>query len=447
MPTSFVPLATAIVLGTVVSLSCLAYRWALPKVIPGIPYNQHAVKRAFGDLPDFIAYTKKHGSARQWVMEQNKHLNSPIVQLWLIFPQNPIVLISDHQEARNILLRRTKEFDHSQTHADVFQATMPNHHISMMTADPRFKGNKELLRDLMSPAFLNNVFAGHIYWKTMNLISLWSLKADTVGSEPFNAAEDINGAAMGMINAAAYALDNDMSATKNQHMYLASLQDLKIHVRSASQGGLEFPRAPQLDSIAPFEVVSRYTGTQFHAVLPRWKYRWERFTGHRITGDILKKDQIIAAEITKALKRLQAREGNQRAAVDLILLRERTVAEKERRQPDYYSKRITDELFGYFIASHETTASAMTCWCPDMAVSNIANLVTGAIKIIADEQAVQQKLRKEIRTAFADALAESRQPSATEVAKTTIPYVDAVMEEILRFRSPKTWPNSTRSDG
>jgi cytochrome P450 len=49
---------------------------------------------------------------------------------------------------------------------------------------------------------------------------------------------------------------------------------------------------------------------------------------------------------------------------------------------------------------------------------------------------VQQKLREDIRAAFSSAVAESRQPSATEIAKISIPYVDAVMEEILRFKTP-----------
>lgn len=42
-------------------------------------------------------------------------------------------------------------------------------------------------------------------------------------------------------------------------------------------------------------------------------------------------------------------------------------------------------------------------------------------------------LRKELQKAFPAAIAEGRQPSAREITKTTMPFFDAMMEELLRF--------------
>jgi cytochrome P450 len=58
------------------------------------------------------------------------------------------------------------------------------------------------------------------------------------------------------------------------------------------------------------------------------------------------------------------------------------------------------------------------------------------VKLIADEQEVQHRLRVALRNAMPDAVSESRQPTVAEVTKTNIPYLDAVIEESLRVRSP-----------
>ncbi len=44
-------------------------------------------------------------------------------------------------------------------------------------------------------------------------------------------------------------------------------------------------------------------------------------------------------------------------------------------------------------------------------------------------------MRQDLQSAFAAAYSEGRQPSAQEITGTTIPYLDAIMEEIFRFGS------------
>lgn len=58
------------------------------------------------------------------------------------------------------------------------------------------------------------------------------------------------------------------------------------------------------------------------------------------------------------------------------------------------------------------------------------------IKNLGDYQDVQTKLRSALQTAYAAAHAEGRQPTVVELWKTPVPYLDAVLEESLRYDSP-----------
>jgi hypothetical protein len=135
----------------------LLYRQALPRPLPGIAYDEHAANSLLGNLPQMIAYARKNKALFPWFAEQNSKYDSPLFQFWIGPLAKPMILLADYQETQDILIRRTKEFDRSQAMINVFRPGAPDHHITMRSADPRFKGNKELIRDLMSPSFLNSV--------------------------------------------------------------------------------------------------------------------------------------------------------------------------------------------------------------------------------------------------------------------------------------------------
>jgi len=54
------------------------------------------------------------------------------------------------------------------------------------------------------------------------------------------------------------------------------------------------------------------------------------------------------------------------------------------------------------------------------------------LKFLTDSPKDQEKLRSEIRAAYSSAVLENRRPSAQEITNIRIPYLDAVIEEILR---------------
>lgn len=151
------PTSTPILVGAVVVVLYLAYHAALPKPIPGIPYNPAATKSLFGDVPELMQFMKRTGQTFQWISDQNVRHNSPIVQVFTRPFSKPWVVLSDFRESQDICLRRSKEFDRSNFFGDVFVGLFPDHHISKSSKDPVFQHNRNLVNHLMTPAFLNKV--------------------------------------------------------------------------------------------------------------------------------------------------------------------------------------------------------------------------------------------------------------------------------------------------
>ena len=83
----------------------------------------------------------------------------------------------------------------------------------------------------------------------------------------------------------------------------------------------------------------------------------------------------------------------------------------------YGTPTIPDELLGFLIAGHETTSSSLQ-W---------------AIKLLADNQEAQSRLRDRLHKHYPDASRSKRAPSAEEIARSSIPYLDATVEEIMRM--------------
>jgi hypothetical protein len=147
------PNALAIVFVLIGSLYLL-YWAALPKPIPGIPYNQVSAKRLAGDIPEFI---KEKDGLRFWMRDQFIVHNSPVVQIFVAPFKRPWVLVSDFRESQDMTMRRTKEFDRSGLTYDSFGALAPTSYICMRTDQPLFRHNRALLKDLMTTSFLHQV--------------------------------------------------------------------------------------------------------------------------------------------------------------------------------------------------------------------------------------------------------------------------------------------------
>lgn len=84
--------------------------------------------------------------------------------------------------------------------------------------------------------------------------------------------------------------------------------------------------------------------------------------------------------------------------------------------PNTYGLHIHGVLFGFVIAGYDTTATT----------------VEWGLKFLTKHQNVQKKLRRSLRSSFAQKAESGEVPAAIDIAKASVPYLDAVVEEVLR---------------
>ncbi|KAL7813111.1 cytochrome P450 [Trichoderma gracile] len=398
----------------------------LPRPIPGdIPYNKESARRLWGDTPE-IRKAQKTGNFRQFFHDHNAKLHSSISQVFMFPYPKPFVLVTDFREAHDILSRRYREFDRSKRNADVFGTITPAFHLAMQSRDPRFKGNKELVRDLMTPGFLNEVSAVHIYDIATVLVDMWALKAAQAQGHPFSAHEDLHYVALDIILAAAFGIPLEQSVTQKQYEYL-QLQPPAMPSPNSKDDPVVYSRAPVPRSRMSLIEVTGTVALAYGSPFPRLHHWLLRKTIWRRT--FAEKEAFITKEINNSVERLTSEDKQQnrmRCAMDMMLLRELGQARKEGRTPNVNAPRIRDELFGYVATGHDTSSTTLS-WIT---------------KMLADNPSSQAKLRRQLHAAFAEANAEKRQPTVVEIIEKPAAYLDAFLEECLRIT--KTIPSILR---
>ena len=159
---SFNLLSSPTVLITCFVLAALAllYRAALPKPIPGIPYNHDSARSVLGDIPSIVKWKKDTRETFSWMTFQCKKLNSPMVQIFAKPFSKPWIIVVDARECQDVLVRRSREFDRATFTTDVVQPILREHFFPMPSG-PKQRAHRALLADLMTPAFLNEVSIHH----------------------------------------------------------------------------------------------------------------------------------------------------------------------------------------------------------------------------------------------------------------------------------------------
>lgn len=149
-----------VVLGAGVALVYIVYLLALPKPLPGIPYNKHSAKRFLGDIPEFAALQNAGYTARRFWTDLAVTQESPITQCFLGPFAKPAIIISDFREAQDLMVRRGKDLGRGRLNREVWRGIIPEHFIGMENHDKRIKDTKGLMNDLMTPKFLHEVSFG-----------------------------------------------------------------------------------------------------------------------------------------------------------------------------------------------------------------------------------------------------------------------------------------------
>ncbi|USW51632.1 Putative cytochrome P450 [Septoria linicola] len=383
------------------------YRRALPKPIPGIPHNKHAAQRLLGDAPDALAWKKKTGSLFLYIPELARQLNEPVFQMFMQPLGKPWVILVDPYESHDIRTRRMQEFDRSIFFEQIFSTLAPQFHVHMPTGDD-WKAHRKLVSETMSTRFLHDVAAPRMWSSAIALVELWKTKAKLAAGRPWDAADDVFKGALDIVWAATFGAD--IGSTGAQAKFLERNGDLQL--------------SSDIDEVVVFP-----TGED-----P------EDFTAILELGQseeaVKRKDKMIAEQLRAAynkLIQLQAQDKldlnkHFRSALDLIVAKEVQMASREGRAVDVTNQVIPDELFGFIIAGHDTT-STFICW---------------TLKFLTDNRDAQHKLYGALCSAFVGVTCGQSNarpvPSTTEISSTSIPYLEAVIEESgrLGLTSPAT---------
>ncbi|ROT40788.1 cytochrome P450 [Sodiomyces alkalinus F11] len=407
----------------VVSLYGL-YLWLLPKPLPGIPYNSKAARRLLGDAPDMMRSVAQTREVMRWFAEQTQKLDAPLCQVFIRPFSKPWVLLADYREAQDVLLRRTREFDRSSFTADLM-APAGYFHIRYKT-DRKWKAARRWLQDLMTPGFLHTVAAPAIYEKTLDLVQLWKVKNRLADGRPFAADLDMHCASLDAVMAFTFG-------DRIRYSAIAPQVDILEHLEKTDVGGVSadrdepvrFPKADLHEFIVAATEGTVILEKIINSPTPKWTHWWMSLSPW-YRNIFAVKDRFIREQVNLAVERFRHLEKNNtdidedaatRSAVDHILLRERALAQKQERDPDFSSQQLIDEIFGNIVAGHDTTSSALA-W---------------VLKFLTDNPATQTKLRAGLRSAHADAAAAGRVPTLAELIRNKVPYLDAVWEEALRL--------------
>ncbi|KAH7395215.1 cytochrome P450 [Phaeosphaeria sp. MPI-PUGE-AT-0046c] len=402
-------LTTPFVVAIIVTCLYLVYRSLLPRPLSGIPYNHDAANKLFGDVPEMMSYVLRTKRIFCWLTSLTSRHSSPIVQAFITPFSSPWVIISDPPTATDILLRRTKEFDRSGHFGALISGVLPEQHIQFLSSDARFKKNRALINHLMAPGFVKEISAPEVYKGIETLIVVWDLKCENAKGRPFEAHGDITYAALDAIFASSFGLEESESCTFNR---LDAVQNSQPEMSHDIDKPVTFPGGK-----IPF--IFRAVLTLAHSV-----EQTQLSPAPRLTSWVLRqmpymrrakkiKDSYIAGKVDECVEILDQKP---KSALHSVLVREKQVAEKEGRNPEFHSRAISDEFFGFTLAGHDTAATA-TAW---------------GVKYLSDHPDSQAKLRDALHVAFPSAIAEHRLPSYVELASTSISYLDAVVEEILR---------------
>ncbi|EXJ60823.1 hypothetical protein A1O7_04976 [Cladophialophora yegresii CBS 114405] len=389
-----------------------SYRRLLPKPIPGIPYNESATRSILGDVPEMMSYISRTQEVWPWLADQTTKHQSPIVQVWGRPFSKPWVVISDHREAQDILLRRTKEFDRADFTADVFTGLVPDMHISFKSSEDRFKTHRNLLKDLMTPVFLHEVAARQIYTNNEAFVRLWDFKARVAQGHAFRADEDIYNVALDVIFATTFGLNTQDSNIVAQ---LKQLSSIPVSIPQSPDKPIDFPHFSRPAVFEAISVLTESLEISVKAPVPRFAH-WVLRQMPYMRKARADKEKHFTDKINESIKRVASGKQAKSSALDDILLREEAAAKKAGRQPVYNSRAIYDELFGFIIGGHDTTSTTLT-W---------------TVKHIAFAQEAQSTLRSRLRAAYTAATAERRNPTVDEIIKIPIPYLDAFIEEMNR---------------
>ncbi|SPO07227.1 related to cytochrome P450 monooxygenase [Cephalotrichum gorgonifer] len=409
------------VAGTGAAVLYAVYKSLLSTPIPGIPYNKESANHILGDIPNIIAVSKAGGRKKLWCADLTREHNAPLVQFFFGMGKKPAVVIADYREARDILLRRNKEIIRGSLNCDSWFGVLPGQFIAMEDSHPQFKSARALVKDLITPTFLHNISAPASYEMILDLISLWDLKAKIAAGRPFDADGDISHMTFDIMMATAVGLPSGDSTTVQQRLRLQVASELPRGGKG-DDTPIEFPKAPNPELLNSIYAIENVIGTVSGLPSARLFHFFNNNFNPKMKRIEKTKNALLKFYTDQAIQRITSNPARFKpsCAMDYIVSRELQAAETAGTKPDLHSLVVRDGLMGFITGGQDSTHSTL-CF---------------TVKHLGQQPEIQKKLRDALQTAYSDAYHHHRMPTAEEITKTQVPYLDAFIQEVLRYTPP-----------
>ena len=285
-----------------------------------------------------------------------------------------------------------------------------------MPSNETFRAHRWLIRDTMSPGFLQDVVGPTIHDSTQDLLTLWRERARLAQGRPFKADKDIIRNLVDVIIRATFGFD--VGAIAAQLNRISGMD--KIEVPANVDSPAIFPIAADPEAYTSVRTLVDSLQIALKSPIPKQHLTFALKFYPSLVAARRWNERMMGDRLRAAWRKFSGnpdQDDQVKSAVDLLVQREAQMAKKENRNVKYDTRVIRDELFGFFSAGHETTSTTI-CW---------------ALKYLTKHQDVQQKLRSALRSAHKRAFAAGDLPSSHEILKADVPYLDAFIEENHRW--------------
>jgi cytochrome P450 len=416
-------------LNTVMSLSLLHYAFValillwviarallIPKAIPGIPYSFISRCMPWGELMDLAFFWLPSGEVFDWFSLQCLKHESPLVQLF--FPPfsttHPTLVLADLREIEDIVTKRQGEIDRADAMQSWFGVLGPKATIGLRTKDVHFREQRRLWNVMLSPRFLEDVAAQRFYEAVVDLSRLWEKKADVIGGNyAYAAQEDLRMATLDAMWRTCVGSDLGLVAAKKRKLECTGAGKIRLN------GVMEFPPADMPEFYDAMMTMLVCTDWVMTGVSPRF-YTWVFRHTAALPRAEKSKDKLLDDCIAASKRRVRLGTEDPTCALDEVHRKDLRLREKrESTCAATNDIAVRDELMQILITGHETTASSIA-W---------------TLKYLTDYPNTQVQLRSSLYSAFPNA-SPSALPSAKCILGTSLPYLDAVIAEVLRLAAP-----------
>jgi cytochrome P450 len=245
------------------------------------------------------------------------------------------------------------------------------------------------------------------------------LKATIAQGRPFDVSRDITMFSFDAILSVASGLPEtggDLSL-QLEHLHNSDVARRGTATNVDLDNPVELPRAEPSAHLAALLVDEETLWKGFYMPWPKLYHRINKLRPSvRAAGEVLR--SYLQRRTQKAITN-QEQGLLPRSALEYIIQREIKAADKAGRKPALDDPRIRDGIYGYLIAGHDTSAGSLA-W---------------AVRRLVMHREEQVKLQNSLKQTYTAAWAERRLPTAAELMKTP-PYLDALIEEVLRLDCP-----------